>query len=103
LTHCLRFFLAQVQFATSIGCLPLGETVIDAQGFVFLSGNRVDTPEVEEIANCLRADVIEPWLDAWHFVPGWKWSPALEKACAADSIPARVHGRHWSQGLGAQR
>ena len=48
--------------------------------FVFLSHNNSDKPAVEELAHRLRAEGVEPWLDAWSLIPGQKWQPALEKA-----------------------
>jgi TIR domain len=54
---------------------------------VFLSHNSIDKPEVEALADRLRAERnpdgqpdIEPWLDKWHIIPGQPSVPALEAA-----------------------
>jgi formylglycine-generating enzyme required for sulfatase activity len=45
---------------------------------VFLCHNSQDKPAVIEIANQLRANNINPWLDKWHLRPGFSWQDLLE-------------------------
>ena len=49
---------------------------------VFLSHSSVDKPAVEELANRLVREGIEPWLDKWNLIPGEAWQPAIEEALA---------------------
>jgi hypothetical protein len=42
----------------------------------FLSHNSDHKPAVEEIANRLRDEGIEPWLDKWNLIPGQPWQEA---------------------------
>ena len=46
----------------------------------FLSHNSADKPAVTELAHRLRKAGVEPFLDAWHLVPGEPWQEALEGA-----------------------
>jgi hypothetical protein len=46
----------------------------------FLSHNSSDKPAVFEIAKRLRKEGLEPFVDAWHLVPGEPWQEALEEA-----------------------
>jgi WD40 repeat protein len=50
---------------------------------VFLSHNSSDKPAVFEIAKRLRKAGVEPFVDAWHLVPGEPWQEALEGALDA--------------------
>jgi formylglycine-generating enzyme required for sulfatase activity len=45
---------------------------------VFLCHNSQDKPAVIEIANQLKANNINPWLDKWHLRPGSSWQDLLE-------------------------
>ncbi|OBQ22518.1 MAG: hypothetical protein AN488_07605 [Anabaena sp. WA113] len=45
---------------------------------VFLCHNSQDQPAVIEIANQLKANNINPWLDKWHLRPGSSWQDSLE-------------------------
>jgi formylglycine-generating enzyme required for sulfatase activity len=45
---------------------------------VFLCYNSQDNPAVIEIANQLKANNINPWLDKWHLRPGSSWQDSLE-------------------------
>jgi formylglycine-generating enzyme required for sulfatase activity len=45
---------------------------------VFLCHNSQDKPAVIEIANQLKANNINPWLDKWHLRPGSSWQDSLE-------------------------
>jgi len=47
---------------------------------VFLSHNSADKPAVEYLAQRLRQEGLEPFLDKWHLVPGDPWQEALEEA-----------------------
>jgi conflict system STAND superfamily ATPase/TIR domain-containing protein len=47
---------------------------------VFLSHNGKDKPAVRILAERLKAEGLEPYLDAWHLVPGEAWQEALEEA-----------------------
>src|SRR5512135_3431887 len=49
---------------------------------VFLSHSTVDKPAVEDLANRLVREGIEPWLDKWNLVPGEVCQPAMEAALA---------------------
>ncbi len=51
---------------------------------VFLSHASADKPVVEALAHRLRADGLQPFLDAWELIPGRPWQEALEEipACA---------------------
>jgi hypothetical protein len=49
---------------------------------VFLSHSTVDKPAVEELANRLVREGIDPWLDKWNLVPGDVCQPAMEAALA---------------------
>ena len=50
----------------------------DFQFDVFLCHNSQDKPAVIEIANQLKANNINPWLDKWHLRPGSSWQDLLE-------------------------
>ena len=50
---------------------------------VFLSHNGKDKPAVRVLAERLKAEGLEPYLDAWHLVPGEPWQEALEEALQA--------------------
>ncbi|MFO1429209.1 MAG: toll/interleukin-1 receptor domain-containing protein [Candidatus Competibacteraceae bacterium] len=38
--------------------------------FIFLSYSRVDQPAVEVIAERLRQEGLNPWLDIWNLIRG---------------------------------
>jgi hypothetical protein len=46
----------------------------------FLSHNNADKPAVEDLAQRLRKENIEPWLDKWNLIPGDLWQEAIEQA-----------------------
>jgi hypothetical protein len=50
---------------------------------VFLSHNGKDKPAVRVLAERLTTEGLEPFLDAWHLVPGEPWQEALEEALLA--------------------
>src|SRR5690242_15597445 len=50
---------------------------------VFLSHHNADTRVVERIAESLRRDGVEPWLDSWHLPAGVRWQPEVADALAA--------------------
>src|SRR5947208_12873582 len=50
---------------------------------VFLSHNSTDKPLVERIAERLKRERLDPWLDAWHLVPGEDWQQGLAEALRA--------------------
>src|SRR5262245_26690564 len=52
---------------------------------VFLSYHRADEAAVTELAERLRQERIDPWLDAWNLVPGEAWQPAIEQALDGSS------------------
>ncbi len=47
---------------------------------VFLCHASADKPAVEALAQKLRDDEIEPFLDKWHLIPGQPWQEGLETA-----------------------
>src|SRR6476646_2344720 len=47
---------------------------------IFLSHASADKPAVEHLARKLREEVLEPFLDKWHLIPGEPWQEALEEA-----------------------
>lgn len=47
---------------------------------VFLSHSNADKVEVEALAQKLRAEKINPFLDKWNLVPGEPWQEGLEEA-----------------------
>ncbi len=47
---------------------------------VFLSHASADKPAVEYLAQRLRKEGLDPFLDKWHLVPGEPWQKALEEA-----------------------
>src|SRR5215469_15105249 len=56
---------------------------------LFLSYNSVDPDIVENIAQRLRSEGLEPFLDRWYLAPGTRWRPKLEDTlnlCKAVSI-----------------
>ncbi|MCP3960158.1 MAG: tetratricopeptide repeat protein [bacterium] len=55
---------------------------------VFLSHSSADNPAVEAIAERLRAEGIEVFLDKWHLIPGNPWQEALEEALEASATCA---------------
>jgi hypothetical protein len=56
---------------------------------VFLSHNSQDKTVVERIAERLKRERIEPWLDAWHLVPGADWQRGLADRLAGCRSCAR--------------
>ena len=65
--------------------VPITPTAgVDGRPFdVFLSHNSRDKPLVERIAERLKRARLEPWLDAWHLVPGMEWQRGLAEGLAA--------------------
>lgn len=63
---------------------------------VFLSHNSREKPTVERIAERLKRDAVEPWLDKWCLTSGGDWQEELaeglrrSKACAVFIGPAGV-------------
>ena len=61
---------------------------------VFLSHNSREKPTVERIAERLKRDAVEPWLDKWCLTSGGDWQEELaaglrrSKACAVFIGPA---------------
>jgi TIR domain/WD domain, G-beta repeat/AAA ATPase domain len=53
---------------------------------VFLSYNRRDQAVVEQIAQRLKREGLEPWLDRWSLTPGGEWQ--LELAAGLDAAAA---------------
>lgn len=56
---------------------------------VFLSYNREDAQDVEQIARHLVERGVQPWLDQWNLIPGNPWQPMVEYAlreCCACAI-----------------
>ena len=73
---------------------------------VFLSHSSVDKPAVEDLANRLMREGIEPWLDKWNLVPGEvcqpamgpRWPTAPPAPCSsapAGSAPGRTRRCRW--------
>ena len=50
--------------------------------FIFLSYSRADQPAVEIIAERLRREGLNPWLDIWNLIPGQPWQPDIENTLA---------------------
>ena len=50
---------------------------------VFLSHHNADTAAVEQVAEVLRRNALEPWLDSWHLPAGVRWQPEVATALAA--------------------
>jgi energy-coupling factor transporter ATP-binding protein EcfA2 len=50
------------------------------QYHTFLSHNNNDKPAVEYLAQRLRQEGLEPWLDKWNLIPGEHWQSAIEEA-----------------------
>ena len=50
------------------------------QYHTFLSHNNIDKPAVEYLAQRLRQEGLEPWLDKWNLIPGEPWQRAIEEA-----------------------
>lgn len=46
---------------------------------VFLCHNSQDKPEVIEIAEQLKQQGLNPWLDIWELRPGLSWQEVLEE------------------------
>src|SRR4051794_36656135 len=65
---------------------------------VFLSHNRRDKPQVEEIGKRLRARGLRVFLDEWELRPGFPWQEGLEEGIQASRAGAVFLG---ADGLGA--
>ena len=65
---------------------------------VFLSHNSKDKPAVERLAQKLRREGLEPWLDKWALTPGGQWQNELATGIQVSSACAVFVGPH---GLGA--
>ena len=50
---------------------------------VFLSHNSRDKAVVERIAERLKRERLEPWLDVWELVPGADWQRGLADGLAS--------------------
>ncbi|HEX8649446.1 MAG TPA: TIR domain-containing protein [Pyrinomonadaceae bacterium] len=55
---------------------------------VFLSHNSKEKPAVERIAEKLKRDGIEPWLDKWCLTPGGNWQDELAHGLRSSSACA---------------
>ena len=64
---------------------------------VFLSHNRLDKPAVVAVAEQLRAQGLQVWLDLWELRPGHPWQEALEAIIANTGAAAVLVG---ADGLG---
>ncbi len=64
---------------------------------VFLSHNGSDKPAVERIAERLKGEGIEPWLDAWCLPPGAEWQDGIVNGLKVSAACAVFIG---PQGLG---
>ena len=59
---------------------------------VFLSYNRADQDTVHRIAERLRGEGLEPWLDTWALMPGQSWQEGIVDGLSASSTCAVVVG-----------
>jgi WD40 repeat protein len=59
---------------------------------VFLSYNRRDTHEAEQLAHALRARDVRVFFDRWSLAPGEPWASALESALGASPAVIVVLG-----------
>lgn len=68
---------------------------------VFLSYNRLDHSQVEDVARNLCERGLKVFLDRWQLAGGLSWPPLLESAmsrCAAFVTFIGPHGMgHWQQ------
>jgi WD40 repeat protein/energy-coupling factor transporter ATP-binding protein EcfA2 len=64
---------------------------------VFLSHNRADAPVVERIAERLRDEGLQPWLDRWQAAPGSRWQREIAQGLRTSRACAVFVGPH---GLG---
>jgi hypothetical protein len=60
---------------------------------VFLSHNGRDKPTVERIAERLKREGVESWLDAWCLTPGGDWQDEQAEGLNASSVRRRRPGR----------
>jgi hypothetical protein len=78
--------------------VDLGKHSMTEQKFdVFLCHNSEDKPAVIEIAQQLRQNGLNPWLDVWELQPGAIWQFALEQQIECIGAAAVFVGQ---QGLG---
>lgn len=61
---------------------------------VFLSHNGRDKPTVEQIAQRLKREGIEPWLDTWCLTPGGDWQDEQAEGLRASGACAVFVGPH---------
>jgi hypothetical protein len=61
---------------------------------VFLSHNSQDKPAVKRIAERLKREGIEPWLDIWCLTPGGDWQDELAQGLRVSSACAVFVGPH---------
>src|SRR5437879_3020689 len=61
---------------------------------VFLSHNSRDKPSVERLAEKLKRDGLEPWLDKWCLTPGGNWQNELLEGIRASRGCAFFIGPH---------
>ena len=61
---------------------------------VFLSHNSQDKPEVERVAERLKREGIEAWLDIWCLTPGGDWQDELAQGLRVSPACAVIVGAH---------
>jgi WD40 repeat protein len=61
---------------------------------VFLSHNSRDKPAVERLAERLKREGLEPWLDAWSLTVGGRWQDELAEGVKRSSAFAFFVGPH---------
>ncbi len=67
---------------------PESEATSPPKFAVFLSHNSKEKPTVERIAEKLKRDEIEPWLDKWCLTPGADWQDGLAAGLSDSSACA---------------
>jgi hypothetical protein len=55
---------------------------------IFLSHNSRDKPAVERLAEKLKRERLEPWIDKWCLTPGTRWQDQLVKGLRASATCA---------------
>ena len=61
---------------------------------VFLSHNSREKPSVLRLAERLKRDGLEPWLDAWCLTPGGAWQEELAAEVRDSAAFAYFVGPH---------
>ena len=69
----------------------------DARFDVFLCHNRADAPAVERIAERLKGEGLNPWLDRWRLAPGGSWQREIAQGLRSSRTCAVLVG---AEGLG---